>query len=148
MKAIALNKRARFDYDITDTMVAGLVLTGPETKSAKAGHLSLKGSFVSVTDGEAYIVNAHINPYPNAGPHIEQNPTRSRKLLLHAKELDQIIAARQSGLGVVALAAGIQRGYVKLEIGIGRGKKRYDKRATIKSRETTRELGRELKNKK
>lgn len=146
MKILAHNRRATFDYDITERLVAGVVLTGPETKSAKAGHLSLKGSFVAIQAGEAYLTNAQITPYAQAGPYITQEPLRSRKLLLHRKQLNQLISAKQSGLSTVPLAAGLERGYVKLELGIGRGKKRYDKRQTIKTRETNRELGRIIKN--
>jgi SsrA-binding protein len=145
MKILALNRRAKFDYDISERMIAGLVLTGPETKSAKAGHLSLKGSFVQIKDAEAYLTNAQITTYPQASSHVTQEPLRSRKLLLHQKELAKLTAAKQAGFTIVAMAAGVERGFVKLEIGIGRGKKRYDKRQTIKSRESSRELGRALK---
>ena len=145
MKILARNRRANFDYDITDTLIAGVVLTGPETKSAKAGHLSLKGSFVALKTGEAYLTNAQITPYSYSGPHITQEPLRSRKLLLHARELAKLTAAKQAGFSIVPLAAGLERGYVKLELGVGRGKKRYDKRETIKTRETNRELGRVIK---
>ncbi|HSX15157.1 MAG TPA: SsrA-binding protein SmpB [Candidatus Saccharimonadales bacterium] len=145
MKILALNKRARFDYDISEKLIAGLVLTGPETKSAKAGHLSLKGSFVAIKAGEAYLTNASINPYPQTATHIAQEPLRSRKLLLHQKELDKLVASKQAGLSIVPLAAGVERGYVKLEIAIGRGKKLYDKRQSIKKRDSSRELDRTLK---
>ncbi len=148
MKILAKNRRATFDYDITERLVAGVVLSGPETKSAKAGHLSLKGSFVAIKEGEAYLTNAQITPYAQAGPHIPQDPLRSRKLLLHKQELTKLAAAKQAGLSIVALAAGLERGYVKLELGIGRGQKRYDKRQTIKERQTTRELGRAIKQRK
>jgi len=146
MKILALNRRAKFDYEITERLIAGVVLTGPETKSAKAGHLSLKGSFVQIKDGEAYLTNAQITPYAQAGPYLPQEPLRNRKLLLHQKELDKFIAVKQAGFSIVAMAAGLERGYVKIEVGIGHGKKRYDKRQTIKARETNRELGRALKN--
>ncbi len=146
MKVIASNKRARFDYDIAEKLIAGIVLSGPETKSAKAGHISLKGSFVSTAGGEAYLTGAHITPYAQAGPHVPHEPERSRKLLIHRRQLDQIVAAKQAGLSVVPLAAGVERGFVKVEVGIGRSKKRYDKRQTIKSRDTTRELSRAVKN--
>lgn len=146
MKILALNRRAKFDYDITESLIAGVVLTGPETKSAKAGHLSLKGSFVQIKDGEAYLTNAQITPYAQAGPYIPQEPTRNRKLLVHQKELTKMIDAKTAGLSIVAMAAGVERGYVKIEVGIGRGKKHFDKRQTIKSRESSRELNRVLKN--
>jgi SsrA-binding protein len=148
MKIVASNRRARFDYDISERLVAGLVLTGSETKSTKAGHISLKGSFVTLAGGEAYLSNAQITPYSQTGPHIEQEPTRRRKLLLHRRELAKLTSAKQAGLSLVPLAAGLERGFVKLELGIGHGKKRYDKRQTIKRRQTERELGRALKNRK
>lgn len=146
MKILAKNKRARYDYDIAEKMIAGVVLTGPETKSAKAGHISLKGSFVAIKDGEAYLTNAQINPYPQAGPYLPQEPLRSRKLLLHRHELDKLVAAKQAGYAITAMAVGVERGLVKLELGIGRGQKRHDKRAVIKQRETIRELDRTIKN--
>lgn len=146
MRIIARNRRANFDYEIAESMIAGIVLTGPETKSAKAGHISLKGSFVQIQRGEAFLTNTQITPYAYTGPHLVQEPLRSRKLLLHQKELDRLIAAKQAGFSIVALAAGIERGYVKLELGIGRGKKQRDKRQTIKARESARKLGRAIKN--
>lgn len=145
MKILATNRRARFDYDIAEKLIAGIVLTGPETKSAKAGHLSLKGSFVAFRAGEAYLTGAQITPYPQAGPHIAQEPLRSRKLLLHQSQLKKLITAKQAGFTTVPLAAGLERGYVKVELGTGRGRKRYDKRQTIKARETNRELNRAIK---
>lgn len=145
MKILARNRRATFDYDIAERLIAGVVLSGPETKSAKAGHISLKGSFVVIKDGEAYLNNSQITPYAQAGPYLPQEPMRNRKLLLHARELKKLTAAKTAGFSIVALAAGLERGYVKLELGVGRGKKRYDKRQTIKSRQTQRELGRAIK---
>lgn len=145
MKILAKNRRANFDYDIAERLIAGVVLTGPETKSAKAGHLSLKGSFVAIKDGQAFLTNAQITPYAQAGPHVPQEPLRSRKLLLHAKELTQLAAAKQAGLSIVPLAAGVERGYVKVELGIGRGQKTRDKRHRIKERQTARELDRAVK---
>ncbi len=144
MKIVARNRRAHFDYDISSTIVAGLVLLGSEVKSAKAGHISLKGSFISVHNDELFLVNAHINPYPYAQNNHE--PTRSRKLLVHKKELKQTIALlSQDGFSAVPLSVGIERGLVKLEYGIGRGRKRHDKREVIKKRESNREVDRAVK---
>jgi len=145
MKILAKNRRSTFDYDITERLVAGVVLTGPETKSAKAGHLSLKGSFVAMKDGEAYLTNAQITPYAQAGTRVSQEPLRSRKLLLHQKELGKLVAAKQAGFSIVPTVAGLERGYVKIELGIGRGKKIRDKRQAIKARQTARELNRAVK---
>ncbi len=154
MKLLAKHKRATYDYDITERLVAGLALSGPEVKSVKAGHASLKGfgkctgeaNFrLALREGEAYLTNAHITPYQHAQAKDQLDPTRNRKLLLHRRELDQLIAHKQSGLSVVPTAILQNRNLIKLEIGIGRGKKRYDKRQTIKERDTARDLARGVK---
>jgi SsrA-binding protein len=145
MKLLAKNRRATFDYELTERLVAGLSLTGDEVKSIKAGFASLKGSFISLHEGEAYLTNAHVTPYAHAGHKAGIDPTRSRKLLLHRKQLDQLIVHKQSGLSAVPTALLQAKQLIKLEIGIGRGKKRYDKRETIKRRDTDRELARSLK---
>jgi SsrA-binding protein len=145
MKLLAKNKRATYDYELTERLVAGLVLNGDEVKSTKAGHASLKGSFIMLRDGEAYLTSAHITPYAHAAHKDQLDPTRHRKLLLHRRQLDQLIGHKQSGLSVVPTALLLERSLVKLEIGIGRGKKRYDKRHAIKARDTARELARGVK---
>ena len=145
MKLLAKNRRATFDYDITERLVAGISLSGSEVKSIKAGFASLKGSFVSLHEGEAYLTNAHVTPYAHASAKADINPTRNRKLLLHRKQLDELIGHKQAGLSVVPTALLLDRRLVKLELGIGRGKKRYDKRETIKRRDIDREMSRQLK---
>lgn len=146
MKLLAKNRRATFDYELTERLVAGIALTGAEVKSVKAGAASLKGAFIALTNGEAYLTGAHITPYAHAHQAATPaEPTRNRKLLLHRKELDQLIAHKQSGLSVVPTALLQDKRLVKVELGIGRGKKRYDKRETIKRRETNRELARQIK---
>ena len=145
MKLLAKNKRATYDYELTERLVAGLSLSGAEVKSIKAGHASLKGSFIALREGEAYLTNAHVTPYAQATQGPEPDPTRGRKLLLHRRQLDELIRHKQSGLSVVPTALLIDRRLVKLEIGIGRGKKRYDKRETIKRRDVNRELQRRIK---
>ncbi len=145
MKLLAKNKRATFDYELTERIVAGLALVGPEVKSVKAGHASLKGSFIALRGGEAYLTNAHITPYQHAHAKDQLDPTRNRKLLLHRRQLDALIGQKQSGLSVVPTALLLDRSLVKLEIGIGRGKKRYDKRQAIKARDTARDLARGIK---
>lgn len=139
MKIVAKNRRATYDYQIQDTLVAGLVLAGAEVKSVKLGHASLKGSFVTLRGGEAWLNNAQITPYAYAGGQNRPEPTRVRKLLLHKKELAILAGHKQNGLSIVPLALGVQRNLIKLEIGVGRGKKAYDKRETIKRRTQERE---------
>ncbi len=144
MKILASNKRAKFDYDLSETIVAGVVLSGPEVKSAKAGHVSLKGSFVSINRGELYLLNTHISPYQPAQD-ANYEPTRSRKLLVHGQQLKRLIGLKQSGLSLVPTAVGLEHGLVKVEFGIGRGRKRQDKRAVIKKREADRDIARAQK---
>ena len=145
MKLLAKNKRATYDYEITNRLVGGLVLSGDEVKSIKAGHASLKGSFISLRNGEAFLTNAHITPYAHAAKKEDIDPVRNRKLLLHAKQLDDLVVRKQAGDSVVPTALMLDRNLIKLEIGVGRGKKRYDKRETIKKRDTQRDLARTLK---
>jgi SsrA-binding protein len=145
MKLLAKNKRATYDYELIERLVAGLVLSGDEVKSAKAGHASLKGSFVFLRDGEAFLTNAHITPYANAYDKAGIDPLRNRKLLLHRKQLGHLVAQKQDGYSVVPTALLLERGMLKLEIGIGRGKKQYDKRETIKRRENDRDLARTVR---
>jgi len=141
MKLLAKNKRATFDYQLDERVVAGLALTGPEVKSIKAGHASLRGSFVSLRSGEAYLTNAHVTPYSLAAVK-EYDPLRNRKLLLHRRQLDELIKQKQAGLSVIPTALLLEHNFIKLEVGIGKGKKRYDKRETIKRRDVNRELAR------
>lgn len=145
MKLLAKNRRATFDYEITNRLVAGIALSGAEVKSIKSGAASLKGAFILIQQGEAYLTNAHVTPYQHAHQRAGIDPVRARKLLLHRKELDSLIASKQTGLSVVPTALLLDRRLVKLEVGIGRGKKRYDKREVIKQRDTDRELARHLK---
>jgi SsrA-binding protein len=145
MKLLAKNRRATFDYAISEKLIAGLVLSGAEVKTAKLGHVSLKGSFVTIKDGEAWLNNAHFTPYNMAGNRSGLDPTRLRKLLVHRKQLQELIAAKQRGLQLVALALLEERRLIKLEVGIGKGKKLYDKRETIKRRTQDLEARREAK---
>lgn len=138
MKIVAKNRRATFDYAISDTMIAGLVLLGSEVKSAKAGHVQLKGSYVSVRFNEAKLLNSHVSHYSQAGAKNQHDPERERKLLVTKKQLEELFAAKQTGKQIIPLAMGIDHGLLKLEIGIGTSKKRYDKRETIKKREAER----------
>ncbi|HVQ43527.1 MAG TPA: SsrA-binding protein SmpB [Candidatus Saccharimonadia bacterium] len=145
MKVLAKNRRASFDYEITELLVAGLVLTGDEVKSLKSGFGSLKGSFIALRDNEAYLTAAHVTPYSHANDKTAIDPTRARKLLLHRRQIQTLIAAKQTGLSVVPTALLLAGALIKIEIGIGRGKKRYDKRESIKRRDTDRDIARQLK---
>lgn len=145
MKLLAKNRRATFDYDIREHLIAGISLLGAEVKSIKAGHASLKGSFVALRQGEAFLMGAHITPYSHAMGKLQIDPTRNRKLLLHRRQLDSLVGQKQAGLSVVPTALLQDGRLIKLEIGIGRGKKRYDKRQDIKRRDTARELARDLR---
>ncbi len=139
MKVIAENRRARFDYEILETVEAGIMLTGPEAKSCRAGHVNLAGAYVTFRDGKAVLKNASIAAYSFAAtvPHEER---RDRVLLLKAVELKKLTArAEEKGFTVVPLAMHVGR-FVKLLLGIGRGRKKTDKRQRIKEREVTRKL--------
>lgn len=144
MKIIAKNRRGKFDYEITETLVAGIALTGGEVKSVKQGHMSLKGAYVTTSGGELYLLNAHVSPYKFAGEQ-NQEETRTRKLLVHRKELDRLIGLKKSGLALIPLAVGLQRGLVKVEVGVGRGKKKYDKREVSKKRQAERDIARSMR---
>ncbi len=148
MKLVAKNKRGTYDYAIDERIVAGLMLSGPEVKSAKAGEISLKGSYISIRGGEAYLVGAHIRKYANSSAVGDYDPTRPRKLLVHKKQLAEMIAAKHANVQTVPLSVGVERGLVKLEVGLGRGQKKYDKRQVIKARQTLRDMAREIKHKK
>jgi len=148
VKVIATNKKARFDYEILETFEAGIVLTGPEVKSAKAGQVSIKEAFATVKGEEVFLTNAHISPYKQAA-NIEQEPTRSRKLLLKKSEISSLIGkSKTQGLTLIPTKIYLKRGLVKVEVGLGKGKKLHDKREQIKKKDTQREIQRELRGKK
>ncbi|MBF0252589.1 MAG: SsrA-binding protein SmpB [Candidatus Omnitrophica bacterium] len=138
------NKQVFKDYFIEETYQAGIQLLGCEIKSIRAGNANLKGSFVKIQNAEAYVYNVHIMPYEFT---LEQHdPVRPRKLLLHKKEIDVIWRKlEQKGYSLLPLKIYFIRGFAKLEIGLGKGKKHYDKRSDIKKKETNREIARELK---
>jgi SsrA-binding protein len=147
MSVLALNKRASFDYDISEKFEAGLVLRGYEVKSVKTGHISLKGSFVTVKDQELYLTNANIPLYKHAGAVPNYDPTRPRKLLLKKSEIAHLIGkSRVEGLTLVPIRVYTKRGLLKLEFGIGKGRKKIDKREAIRKRESDRKIERALKN--
>jgi SsrA-binding protein len=139
MRFFAENKRAKYDYDIKDTYVAGLVLSGPEVKSIKGGNVSLTGSYVTVSASGAFLLNAHIGPYKYA-PDAKYDPTATRKLLLNRHEIDQLIG-KDKGLTIIPLEIyATNRGLVKIKIGLGRARKKADKREYIKKREINKEI--------
>lgn len=140
---IASNKRARHDYHIQDTFEAGLALTGWEVKSLRAGKAQLTDSHVFLKNGEAWLLNAHITPLNTASTHVVAEPTRMRKLLLHKKEIGKIHGKmNQAGQTCVALRLYWKDNLVKCEIALVKGKKEYDKRATEKERDWTRQKAR------
>lgn len=133
------NRRAKYDYELGDGFVAGIVLTGAETKALRLGHGQLRGAYVTIKDGELWLINATISP--TKGIHIsEGNQTRSRKLLAKRREIDHLIQAKQEGKTIVPTEMLIGGHYIKLKIAIGKGKKLYDKRQTIKAREAQRRV--------
>jgi SsrA-binding protein len=147
MSILAVNKRAHFDYTISDKFEAGLVLAGQEVKSVKTGHISLKGSFVTIRGSELFLTNANIPFYKHAGEMKNYDPTQPRKLLLKKSEIKSLIGkARVHGLTLVPLRVYTKKRYIKLEFGVGKGKKEFDKRETIGKREAKRKIERELKN--
>lgn len=149
MAVLAKNKRASFDYEILEKWEAGLVLTGPEVKSSKAGQINLKGSYVSVIDEKPLLINCHIASYkPAKGAQKDYHPTRTRKLLLNKQEVKSLIGkAGQKGLTLLPLSIYTKKGFVKIEIGLGRGKKKKDKREALKKKAVDREIRRALRGK-
>jgi len=146
MKIFAENRRAYFNYQILQKFEAGMVLTGQEVKSIKLGRLSLKGSYVVLRGEEPYLIGAIIPPYQPKNTPLDYEPERSRKLLLNKKEIKKLIGKiRERGLTLVPLRVYTKNAKIKLEFGIGRGKRKIDKRELIKKRETEREIEREIK---
>lgn len=153
MKNLVSNRKALFDFSILEEMVAGLVLTGAEVKSLKSGQGSLKGAYISVrstsgkkSGGEAFLVKAHITPYKYAGENAKgkAEPERERKLLLNKNELNSLIGKEKGGIVVPLEIFEGKRGLIKIRIGIGRSKKKFDKRESIKKREVERNIRREM----
>ncbi len=148
MKVICTNRKARRDYEILETMEAGLVLVGTEVKSLRDGQAQLKDSFAGIDDGELYLYNAHINPY-RMGNRFNHEPTRTRKLLMHEREIRRLIGKiQEKGLTLIPLRLYFSdSGKVKVELGLARGKRSYDKRREIAERDAKREMRRAVKDK-
>ncbi len=145
IKVIANNKKAYHDYYIEETFEAGIVLTGTEVKSVRAGKVNLKESFCRIKNGEVFINNMHIAEY-TFGNRENHDPTRMRKLLLHHAEIDKLIRlTEQKGLALIPTRIYFSKNYIKLELGVGRGKKLHDKRETLKRKEADREMAKAMK---
>ncbi|MFD1899298.1 SsrA-binding protein SmpB [Enterococcus termitis] len=145
-KLIAQNRKARHDYTVVDTMEAGIVLQGTEIKSIRNSRINLKDGFVRVRNGEAYLLNVHISPYEQ-GNIFNHDPLRTRKLLLHKKQIAKLMTeTKNTGITVIPLKVYIRNGYAKVLIGLAKGKKQYDKREDLKRKEINREIDRTLKN--
>ena len=141
---IAVNKKARHLYELSEFLEAGISLTGPEIKSIRLGRVSFQDSYVEFKQGSAFVVNLHIAPYENAG-YAPQDPDRDRRLLMHAREIARYAGlVAQKGLTVVPVRMYFQHGKVKLEIAVGRGKKLFDKREDLKRRAEERDAQREM----
>lgn len=147
MKILSENKKAYFNYEILEKFEAGIALIGQEVKSIKNGRISLQGSYVVIDkNSEVFLIGTNIPPYQPKNTPKDYNPERSRKLLLRKKEIQYLIGkSQQKGLTMIPLKVYTKNGKIKLEFGIGKGKKKFDKRETIKKRESEREMERMLK---
>jgi SsrA-binding protein len=144
--SIAVNRKARHDYFIEERHEAGLALQGWEVKALRAGRLQLKEGYVLMKDGEAWLFGAHISPLSTTSTHVIADPTRSRKLLLHRRQIDTLLGAvERKGYALVPLSVYWKNGKAKVEIGLARGKKQHDKRADERDRDWQREKSRVMK---
>ena len=146
---ITTNKKAFFDYEIIETLEAGIVLSGPEVKSIKNGRINLKGGYVSINAGKIpQLINVHVSPYPPASQvQKDYNPTQNRKLLLNKKEINFLIGKlKVKGFSLIPLKVYIKNRIIKLEIGLAKGKKKWDKREDIKQKDIKKKIQQELKN--
>ena len=142
----ASNRKAFYNYEIIDKFEAGIVLHGPEIKSIRNSNLSIAESRVLINKGEAWLIGCHIAEYKFASSPDQYDPIRDRKLLLHKNQIDKLRGAKnQQGLTIIPLSIYLKRNLIKVEIALARGKKRYDKRATIKERDSNREIARRLR---
>ena len=141
-RVVASNRRARFDYELLETIEAGIALTGSEVKSLRVGHASLSEAFARVDGGEVWLENMHIPPYEQ-GEKRGYDPRRRRKLLLHRREIDRLAGVTaEKGLTLVPIQVYFVRGLVKVQVGVGRGKQRFEKRQAVIEREAKREMER------
>ena len=146
VKIISDNRQARHLYEIFETYEAGIELVGTEVKSIRAGRVNLRDGYALIRNGEAWLINVHISPYQASGQYFNHDPRRSRKLLLHRKEISKLIGqVERKGLTLVPLKMYLKGSWVKVVIGVGRGKKLHDKRETLKRRQADREMARAMK---
>lgn len=144
-KTLAINKKANFDYAIEETIEAGIVLKGTEIKSIRNGKVQIRDAFILIRNNEAWISNMHINPYEQGNIH-NHDPVRVRKLLLHKKQIASLEGTmKQQGYSIVPLKMYIKNGFAKVLIGVGKGKKLYDKRQDLKEKEHKRDMQRAFK---
>lgn len=144
-KTVAVNRKARRDYEILESVEAGMALKGTEVKSLREGRISLKDSYAKVQNGEVFLVNAHISPYSH-GNIQNHDPLRNRKLLLHRQQIKRLTGkTEEKGLTLVPLKVYFAHGRAKVELGLARGKREYEKRDAIKRRDAEREMERDLK---
>jgi SsrA-binding protein len=145
LKFIQRNKKAFFNYEISEKLEAGLVLSGSEVKSIRDGKVTIHDAYARIKNGEVWVVGMDVALYPQAGPYNNHEPRRARKLLLHRSEIRRLIGkTKEKGLTLVPLALYFKDGLAKLQIGLARGKKKYDKRESIKNREAKRDLRRRM----
>ncbi len=145
MQILSENKKAYYDYEILEKFEAGLVLQGQEVKSIRKGHINLAGSYVVFKQGEPYLIGAKIPAYQPKNAPADYNPERARKLLLNKKEINELLGkSNEKGFSLVPLKVYAKDGRIKLEFGLAKGKKKYDKKEKIKKRDTEREMNREL----
>ncbi|MCM3162144.1 MULTISPECIES: SsrA-binding protein SmpB [Bacillaceae] len=141
-KVVAQNKKANHDYSIEETFEAGIVLQGTEIKSIRNGRVNLKDSYARIDRGEVFLLNMHVSPYEQ-GNRYNHDPLRQRKLLLHKREIVKLIGAtKEEGYALVPLKMYLKNGYAKVLIGLGKGKKKYDKREDLKKKEAKRDIER------
>lgn len=147
MKIVATNKKGYSNYDIIETVEAGIALLGNEVKSLRMGMVNIKDSYAVVKNGEVFLLNLHISPYPYSSPFIKYDPQRERKLLLHKKEIRKLYGkVKEKGLTLIPLEIYFNdRGKAKVKLALARGRKKWEKKEVIKEREIKKEIGRELK---
>jgi SsrA-binding protein len=145
VKIVQRNKKAWYNYEILEKLECGLVLQGSEVKSIRNGKVAIHDAYAKVRDGEVWVIGMDVSLYPQAGPYNNHEPRQARKLLLHRREIRRLITkTREKGLTLVPLALYFKDGLAKLEIGLARGKRQYDKRESIKNREAARDLRRRM----
>lgn len=146
-KVVADNREARFQYEVLETFEAGIELRGTEVKSIRQGKVNLRDGYALVRDGEVWLHNVHISPHETTNQVYNHDPRRTRKLLMHAQEIRRLIGqVEQKGLTLVPLKMHLKRGWIKLTLGLARGKKLHDKREDLKRKQAKREIDRAIKN--